>query len=298
MRAATRPVLRASLLFACLAVWPGTAALAQALLPAAQDLSLSLNLSNVLNKKHYNFAGDELDVGHTTTDTIALQAAWAPADRWLLAAGLPWVRTEFHGGSSAHGPEVDHGHGNTYFTDLRVELHYQALEFPVAVAPYVAFVVPTNHYPTLGHAAPGRGLNETWLGLFTGTSIDALPGSYLQLRYNYAFVEEVAGRHHDHSILDLELDYFITEKWSALLLGSKRWAHGGIDLPVPASDPLFPYHDQLGATEFLNITGGVAWSPTERYSVFASYTRSLQGRNAHKVDRGLALSFGWRPIPR
>lgn len=277
---------------------PVGAAYAQAWLPPAGDVALTFNYSYVLNKKHYTATGDEVDVGHTRSDTLGLQGSWAPADRWLLIAGVPWVRTRFLG-ESAHGPEVDHGHGNTYFTDLRLELHYQAMTYPLAIAPYVAAVIPTNDYPTLGHAAPGRGLNETWVGLFAGRSFDTLlPGSYLQLRYNYAFVEKVVGISHDHSNLDIELGYFLSPSWSVQAAGSWRWAHGGIDLPVPPTDPLYPYHDQLGAAEYFNLSGGVAWFPSPRYSFFLAYSGSLEGSNAHKVDRGLALSLGWRPMAR
>jgi hypothetical protein len=295
MPRARRPARIASLVLAFL---PGAPAMAQAWLPPQGDLSVSLNYSHTLNKKHFTATGGELDAGHTRTDTLALQASWAPADRWQLVAGLPWVRTQFLGGNHAHGPEVDHGHGNKYLTDLRLELHYQLAQYPVAIAPYIAQVIPVRDYPVLGHAAPGRGLKETWLGVFAGRSFDTLPGSYAQLRYNYAFVEEVVGIHHDHHNLDVELGYFITDNWSVQAIGSWRWALGGIDLPVPPTNPLYLHHDQLGAAEFLNLTAGIAWFASPRYSVYAGYTESVRGKNAHKVDRNFALSIGFRPIPR
>lgn len=281
----------AALLLAAAAPWP--AALAQAWLPPQGELDLSLNYNYVLNRNHYTSTGDQLDVGHTRTHTTTLGVAWSPDERWMLAVSLPWVRTQFHG-PGHHGPEVDTGHANDFVTDLRLELHWQASLRPIALAPYVAVIAPVSHYPTLGHAAPGRGLDELWLGAWTGRSFDAwLPGTYLQARYNRAFVERVAGIRHDHSNADVELGWFVAPRWSLQATASWRWAHGGIDLPVPATDPLFPYHDQLGATEYFNLTGGVNWFPSDRLGLYANYTRSQHGRNAHKIDRGLSLGIGY-----
>ncbi|MEO6186461.1 MAG: hypothetical protein ABIP38_06495 [Steroidobacteraceae bacterium] len=259
---------------------------------------MTLSYSSVLNKKHYLPDGTELDVGHTQSDTVGVSASYAPADRWLLVAGLPLVQTKFHG-AGAHGPAVDHGHNNVFVTDLRLELRYQAVDYPVALAPFVAAVIPTNNYPVLGHAAPGRGLNEYWVGFFAGKTLeDWLPGAYVQMRYSYSFVEKVVGIRHDRSNLDAEIGYFFSPEWSVQAVGAWQWAHGGIDVPVPAASPLFPYHDQLAAAGFLNVTGGLAWFPTERHSVSLNYTQSLRGSNAHKVDRGISVAFGYRPRPR
>ncbi|HXC58614.1 MAG TPA: hypothetical protein VN645_04805 [Steroidobacteraceae bacterium] len=251
---------------------------------------MTLSYGYVLNKNHYLPNGDELDVGHTRTDTLGLTASYSPSDKWLLVAGVPYVSTRWMG-EGHHGPEVDTGHTNHYWTDLRLEAHYQAMEFPVALAPYVAAVIPTNGYPYLGHSAPGRGLHEYWVGFFAGKSLDEwLPGTYMQLRYNYSFVERVLDIGHDRTNLDVELGYFLSQDWALQLIGSWQWTHGGIDVPVPANSPLFPHHDQLAAAEFLNLTGGAAWFVTKRAGLSLNYTQSLHGSNAHKVDRAINFS--------
>jgi hypothetical protein len=260
---------------------------AQAWLPDKGEASVTLTYNDVLNRHHLLSNGDELDVGHTRSKTLGLSAEYSPTDRLLLVAGIPYVQTQWQG-EGHHGPEVDTGHWNHELTDLRTELHYQATEYPVAFAPYVALVTPTHHYPVLGHAAPGRHLKEYWVGFFVGKSSDKWP-AYAQLRYNYAFVETVASISHDRSMVDLELGYFVTPRWALQAIASWQFTHGGIDVPVSPNSPLFPHHDQLAGADFFNLTGGLSWSATARTSFFANYTHMFSGRNAHKVDQGVTL---------
>jgi hypothetical protein len=266
---------------------------AQAWLPPKGTLSYSLTYNDVLNLKHYLPDGNEIDVGHTRTHAIGFAFAYSPTDRLTLMAGIPYVMTRYWG-EHPHPTELDDGHEHSTFTDLRISAHYQVLEEPFALAPYVAVVIPSHDYETLGHAAPGRGLTEYWLGFGAGKNLDAwLPRTYVQMRYNYAFVEKVAGVKHDQSNVDLEVGYFITSRWSIRALGYWQFAHGGIDVPIPPSDPLYPYHDQLAATTFLNVGAGAAWAMNRRTSLYVTYLTSLHGTNGHKLDQGLTVGTGF-----
>ena len=90
-------------------------------------------------------------------------------------------------GTFPHPGEVDDGHAHKTFTDWRLGLHYQVSEGPVAFAPYIQYLAPITDYETMGHSAPGRGLEEFWVGFFAGRNLDRLlPRSYVQLRYNYS----------------------------------------------------------------------------------------------------------------
>lgn len=287
---------RASLIALALLSLAGmSSALGQAWLPRQGDIGTLISYNDLLNKHHYTTSGDEVDLGHTQTRTTGLAVTYSPSDRWLLGASIPYVQTRFLGENHNHGPETDHGHTNSWWTDLRLEVHFQALLDPVAIAPYYAVVLPVQDYPVQGHAAPGRGLTEHWIGLFAGKALDfMLPGMYVQARANYAFVQEVADIGHDRGNLDLELGYFFTPSWAAWVLGSWQWTYGGIDVPVPPNSPLFPYHDQLAAAEFFNMTGGIGWFPGDRWNVFLNYSESLSGSNAHKVDRSWTIGVGYR----
>ena len=285
--------------FACIAAWLLPAcAMSQAWLPEQGDFSLNLDYANTLSKKHYLPDGSEIDVGHTRAETIAFTASYAVTDRLSVMASLPWIRARYTG-DRPHPGEIDSGHPHSTFTDLYLAAHYQLALEPVALAPYVATVIPTHEYETLGHSAPGRGLSEYWIGFYAGKSLHPwIPRTYLQARYNYAIVERVAGISHDRSNVDLEAGYFMNDRFGVRALVAWQKTHGGIDVPIPPTNPLFPYHDQLGAEGHLNVGGGASWTLNRRLGLYASYMKSLRGENGHKLDQGLSVGVSYVPNPR
>ncbi len=271
---------------------------AQAWLPVKGSYGVSVLYTDIFDTKHYLPDGDELDAGHMRVHSTGLSLSYAPTDRLFLTAGVPYVRSEYHG-AFPHPTAVDNGAYHGTFTDLRVELHYQALLEPVAFAPYVALVEPTHSYPSLGHAAPGRNLEEKWVGFFLGKSLDLwIPRTYVQARYSFAFVEPVAGVGHDRSNLDVEVGYFPTPAWSVRGLAYWQRTHGGIDVPIPQSNPLYPHHDQLASERFLNLGAGSSYDLSKRLSLFGLYTTSVYGRNGHKLGRSFTLGLGYSFEPR
>jgi hypothetical protein len=266
---------------------------AQAWLPEQGTFSWSAVINNSLNKHHYGPDGSQVDIGHTRTHSVGFIASYALSDRWLVTAGIPFVRTRYEG-PAPHRTRVDDGEFHSTFTDFRFSLHYQLFEQPFALAPYVTLVIPSHDYETLGHAAPGRGLEEAWIGFFAGKSVHRwIPRTYVQGRYTYAFVEKVAGVSHDRSNADLEIGHFVTPQWSIRALATWQETHGGIPVPIPPTDPLFPFHDQLAAESYLNLGGGVSRSLSERMDLYGIYLRSVRGRNAHKLDHSFFLGFGY-----
>lgn len=264
---------------------------AQAWLPEQGSFSLTTAFSDNYNKKHYLPNGDEIDVGHTRTRIVAVSATYGLTDRWMIEAGVPYVQARYTG-PRPHPTEVDDGTYHGDITDIHLGLHYQALMEPFAFAPYTTVVIPLRDYETLGHAAHGRGLEELWFGFYAGKSLDAwIPRTYVQGRYNYAFVEQVAGVAHDRSNVDLEIGWFVTPQWSVRALFSAADTHGGIPVPVPPTHPLFAFHDQLAAERLRNVGAGVAWSMSDQSDIYLVYLQSVRGESAHKLDSGLTLGF-------
>ena len=231
------------LFLACLAP---VVAPAQAWLPDKGAFNSTFIFNDVLNKEHWLPNGDTVDVGHTRSQTYALLANYGVTDKVMVSASLPYIITKFwdergrpsHGGQP--GFDVDDGDEHGAFTDLRVGVHYQLLEQPFALAPFIAYVTPVSDYYTRGHAAQGRGLDEVIVGFGAGKSLDPwLRRTYAQMRYSYGFVEEVQDLKHDRSNLNVELGTFLTSRWNVSLYGAWQWAHGGIDVPVPPSNPYF-----------------------------------------------------------
>lgn len=279
---------------------PGIAS-AQAWLPDRGAFNTSLVYNNVLNKQHWLPNGDTVDVGHTRSETLAFLANYGVTDRLMVSGSLPYVTTKFYGTNShggAPGLDVDDGDEHSAFTDLRVGVHYQLLERPFALAPFVAYVWPISDYYTRGHAAQGRDLEELILGFAAGKSLDPwIRRSYAQLRYSYGFVEELMDVAHDRSNLNLELGTFVTQRWNVALYGAWQWTHGGINVPVPQSNQYFLVHDQLAADEFFNAGFGTGFSITPEITAFAAYMYGFSGENGHRMNQGVTVGFtyGFRP---
>ena len=296
----SKAVPRACLAGGIVATWMAlapVAALAQSWLPDQGHSSVSIVYSGTLNQKHYTSTGDEVDAGHTTSHIWTIAGSYSPTDRLMLQASIPFVNARYKGGSPHPediAGDIDDGTWHGTLTDALLTAHYQVSEGPIAFAPYVGLVIPTHDYATLGHSAPGRGLNEYWLGFYTAASLNQwIPRTYVEMRGNYAWVDEVQDIAHDRINTTLELGYYFNETVSARLFWARQWTQGGIDLPVLRPDPLYPYHDQLADDEFINVGGGFSWSINERIGVFGLYTESIAGWNSHKVDQRVTMGMSY-----
>lgn len=294
----TSPLRIVSVVAGLIGVMLATSVHAQAWLPERGSLDVSVAYANTLSKKHYTPDGNTEDVGHTRTQVARYLATYAPTSRVLLTGQIPWVSARYRG-DFQHPTRVDDGDYHGTFTDFTVTVHYQALLEPLAIAPYAGLVIPSHDYEVLGHAAPGRGLNEGWLGFYAGRSLDTwIPRTYLQIRYNYAFVETVAGISHDRSNVEAEVGHFLNPRTSLRIISAWQATHGGIDVPVPRDHHLFDHHDQLADESYLNLGGGVGHVLNPRLGIYGLYLTSLWGRNAHKVDNALILGFNYRAASR
>ncbi len=274
---------------------------AQAWLPDKGSFNATLFFSDIQNTEHWTATGGTVRGTQVDTQTYALMANYGVTDRWMVSAILPYVNTKYtgppsHGG--APGFDVDDGDEHGSFTDLRVGVHYQALEQPFALAPFVAYVAPITDYYYRGHAAQGRNVWEWIVGLTAGKSLDEwLPRTYTQARYSYAFVEKVQDRTHDRSNLNLELGTFLTPRWNVSAYLAYQWTHGGLDAPIPPSSPYFLNHDSLIESEFSNLGVGAGFAVTPEMTAFLIYMHGYDGRNDHRLNQGLTLgfSYGFRP---
>jgi hypothetical protein len=289
-RAAPSLALMASLL------WAGLAH-AQAWLPSGGTGSVSASYTDSLVKQHFLSNGDTLDAGHIRFFNYDLSGEYSPTDKWMVVASLPIVESKYYG-KFPHPTEVDDGSYHATATDLRTEVHYQWLLDPVAIAPYVAYVLPTHHYETLGHAAPGRGLHELWIGTGLGESLDKwIPKTYVETRVTYSQVEKVWDPSHvwhiSHNkwMIDGDIGHFITPDLSVSVIGHWQRTLGGVSLPAPPQ--LFAIHDQAGMDNFLELGVGASWSYNDHSGFSFNFLKSIEGRNGHKLDRAVTVSYSY-----
>jgi hypothetical protein len=277
---------------------------AQAWLPPKGEASLALGYGDVFVNRHYLGTsanpGDnvENDFGHIRSQSIQVALGYGLTDRLAASVALPYILTKYYGTPGQnffpHTISIDDGHYHGIFQDFRIDLDYQLLRGPVAVAPFFAAVIPSHSYTYFAHAAGGKALHEYLLGSSFGARLDqVLAGSYVELTYSYAFVERVLDIHHDRSNAFLELGYFLTPSLSMRGIATGLYTHGGINgvaadrLPPPE---IFLHHDQIGHESGISVGGGLSYVLTGSTEVYASYLTQVQGRGGHKIKD--SFSFG------
>lgn len=84
------------------------------------------------------------------------------------------------------------------------------------------------------------------------------------------------------------------------LLGSGYYTHGGLVFKTPLDLPpeLLPYHDVIGHSQQINVGGGASYAVTGAIEVYAFYTKSVWGRDGHKVDNAPGLGISWSFSPQ
>lgn len=283
-----------------------SSALAQAWLAPKGEASFGVAYGNIYTHDHIFSEGERLDRGSIRMNVAVFGLTYSFTDRLAASASIPYVAARYEG-ATPHAARVDDGDYHGTFTDLRLDLRYNLLREPLVVTPFLATVIPTRDYPTFAHAAPSSGLEQYLVGVAMGRRLDPiLEAGFAQLRYSYAFAEEVLGISHDRSNVDVELGYFLTQSLGVSATGSYQKTHGGLDLPAPGTpesaafqrSQYFVHHDQLGQSDFLNVGGVVSYALTGTVDVFASYQTMVWGRNVHAIQPGLAFGLSWGFSPK
>jgi hypothetical protein len=297
---------RRLLVSAASALLVGSSALAQAWLAPRGEASFGAVYQNIYTRDHLFFDGEPFDGGRIRMNMAVFGLAYSFTDRLAASASVPYVSARYDG-RSPHATSVDNGEYHSGFTDLRLDLRYNLWSEPAVITPFVSAIIPTRDYPTFAHAAPSSGLEQYLVGVSVGRRLDPiLEAGFAQLRYSYAFVEEVLGVSHDRSNVDLEVGYFLTPSLGISALGSYQKTHGGLDLPVPGTPagvafrqtPYYVHHDQLARSDYLNLGGIVTYALTGTVDIFASYQSTVWGKNIHPVQPGLAFGLSWGFSPK
>jgi hypothetical protein len=289
---------------------------AQAWLPPAGEAFISISYGNAFVTRHYigtpTDPGDSVatDRGHVRSQKVGADLGYAITDRFLVVAGLPYVYAKwypFEGLGRPHDSRVDNNDYHGTFQDYRFGAFYQVLREPLVLTPFVGAVIPSHDYKYFAHSAVGRNLHEYLFGVDFGSRIDRiLPGSYIEGRYSYAFVERVLDTHHDRSDGVLEVGYFLTPSLGVRLMTSGFYTHGGLvfkqpadfGTPLDASNPIYLHHDQIGHDSALSVGGGLSYALTGSVDVYGTYLRQVAGHGGHRIDHGINFGVSWGFSPQ
>ena len=244
-----------------------------------------------------NSKGDTLgfnrDLGDIRAQTVFLGADFGITDRLTARGDIAFVTARYKGPKPEN--EIDDGSWNGSFQNFNFGVRYRFLDSPFVVTPSFAVTIPSHSYDILGHAAIGRGLNEARLGAAVGWL--PLKNSYLQARYQYAFVEEIEiegseNVNTNRSNVSLQVGYFLKTKWSFRAIGAYAHAHGGIVWGVSITKENKHVHDQGSQTRAGSIGLGVAYAISPLVAVDIGGSKVLWGESTHD-GYSIALGTSW-----
>ena len=280
---------------------------AQAWLPPKGEAWVSLSYGHTLVKDHYFYDGERVKQGEIRSHTALVDVGYSITDRLGVKLNLPYVAVKYKG-VNPHMYPVDDGTTHGTFTDLHLEVRYNALQGPIVLTPFVAGVLPSHRYEYFGHAIAGNDVKQFLLGTGFGRRLDPfLPSGYVQGRYSYAFMERIEGIYHDRSNLDLQIGYFVTPSLQLFALGMGQKSYGGLVfdrkiIPTTWTASDFHHHGQVARTDLLGVGGGADFLATPALDVFATFLTTVAGRNDHAINAqftlGLSVSFSPRQVLR
>ena len=254
------------------------------------DHFFSVDVTGVDLGDGYIGRGKRADLGGIEARSLQLRVDYGLSDRLALSAALPYISSKYSG-RQPEG-EIDDGSYHSAFQDLAVQLRYKAIDGPLVVTPFLAYVMPTHDYEIVGHAAIGRNLRESRIGSYFGLPLYPI-FTYLQASYSYTFVEEVLGVSTDRSDLTLAVGYQATPAITVQLFGSHLDTRGGLDWITDFDphlhdgdhgldeDQVFHLHDQLSWAEATRAGISLIYSTTRNLDFDLSFSKTFAGENAH-----------------
>jgi hypothetical protein len=271
---------------------------AQAWLPPLREGSVTM-AAQVLTADHLDRKGDFLDRGRVSSATLVTGVEYGLTELFSIDAKLAFVAAKHEGTDRLHGP-LDTGAYHGAVQDARLALAMQVpTHSSLALAPYVAVILPTHDYETRGHSAPGRHLRSLQLGAWIGRDLDSvLPNVHVQGQYAFAFVERVGGMSINRSNLDLEVGYAPASFLTLTVATGLQRTHGGLEFPLPRDehyDEVFPFHDRVAKDNRLLMSSGATVAVGSALSLYGTVVWTPWGQNTHAVKGviiGASLTFG------
>jgi len=272
-------------------------AFAQAWVPEKGSGSVSVAVQELNVKKHYA-STTLVDAGHINTVVVLADVTYGVTDKIAVDLAVPFVSSAYAGTKGHPGTSIDNGDFHSAFTDLRFSVRYNVTRKGAVFTPYIGSIVPSHDYAFYGHSASGERLRELQVGTFVAKLFTSgVPGLFLSGRAAYGFVEKVQDISHNRSMGDLEAGYFFTPTFRAFAMTGAQYTHGGIQFPLgglPAVDPKYKTtHDIVQQVNYLHAGGGFAYSITDAFDLFGSFTRQVAGRNGHALNRGITVGVSW-----
>jgi len=307
---------RALMLLAAILLVPAFALPQSAWIPLPGQVQLSVNYQFLRSNEHLtndsvlgpgrtpleqlfgmDFTSTGLDLGNVSSHVVVVDGDIGITNRLALSAGLAFVQAKYEQGGigGPENPAIDNGSYSGSFQDARIGARYLAIDGDWKVTPMVNAILPTNDYPTLGHAAIGRGLKELQLGASVGRLLNfgGQARAYVSGNYLYAWMENPsADIPIDRSNFQLDFGFFY-RSMTFQVFGLWQGMHGGIDwaqdLGPEASLAVQLAHDQGAATRDFHMGATMSYDVNEEAQLYVALNNTIWGANTHAAK---TLTFG------
>ncbi len=282
----------------CVAGIAPTPASAQAWVTAPGEGTVEVIHQFIRSDVHLNKEGiASRELGREAVHAVTVEGTYGLFDRVEVGLAAVWLATEWTGAEgAAHGP-LDTGNFHQTVQDFRFTGRYQLTAGSVAVAPFVAFGVPSHAYETRGHSAFGRDLRDLQFGVSVGRKFGCLPASgYFHGSVAYAISQGVEGVDLDLNRTTGDFEIGSSIHRSIQIKGFAYWQvmKGGLQLgKLTEHLELLDVHDRFARASYLQLGGGTSFELGSRATLSIDVFATASGRNIHAL-RAIVSGITWR----
>ena len=269
---------------------------AQAWVSPKGDGVVSLLYQYDIERLHTFSDGQTRDKGHTYFNAVVMDTDFSVTDRLAIKVSLPFVEGKYTGasphllvrGQPGTAVALDNGDYHGGFQDFRFNARYALSERALKITPFFQATVPSNTYPTFGHAAVGFHETEYRAGVSVGRRLNPiLPKAFLQGQYAFGYSPVVAANiAPKRSYGELQLGYLLSRRISIQGSSVLLYSHNGIDsdynlFPGNLTEEQYLNHDRIARSRLLDASGSVAYQVNRSTNFFVSVGHSFYGINGH-----------------
>lgn len=258
--------------------------------------------------------GGKAPIGTARIQSISFDLDYFFADRWSLHLGIPFIEAKYSGNAphcitqappqcrgavvpSQPHPEsafLDDGDYHGAWQDWSLGLAYHTNVGDYLLTPSITATIPSHHYTFFANAAVGQDLWKIEVALDLAHQFE-LSNLYYRVRLGRVFAEKTLGQSINHNKVDLELGYFLNEKWTAKVFGVGKKGDGYKgDYPDQTSE-LWYHHDQRSPHNYANLGAGFDYRVNDKYTVSATVQKLVWGQFVYdfrySVDVRLTREF-------
>ena len=259
--------------------------------------SVSIGYVNTLVNGFHAPDGSFKRFGHVRSQSIELDVDYFVFDKWSVQAGIPYIANRFDG-TAPHCPTaappqcvanqikvlkiphpesqfLDDGTFHGTAQDWHFGVTYHADIGNYFLAPSITAYIPSHDYTFFAQSAVGQDLQRVELATTLSHQFE-LTNLYYRIGFGRVFSEKTLGQSIDYNKLDLELGYFINERWTTKLFATAKKGNG-YDGPYDPTSELFFHHDQRAPHNYAGAGFGADYHVNDKYTLSSSLQREIWG---------------------